>query len=172
MKGTRWFRIGPGLVLTIVASLLLWRQLPPRRNGRVDPPRIERTRVDAVLDAPLSAPDPEWLLAQRDTLRLSTAQVQKLVKLQGRWNRDTRELREALARISDQFNREMGTGGGRGVTMKALRERAAPISSLSRQLADARQAWWGEAAAVLTPAQQRRAEQAWAKRLLTKPHQK
>lgn len=167
----RWFRVGPGLLLAITGSVLLWRQLPPGPGGSTGPPRIERTRVDVTPDAPPSAPDPNWLLSQQEALGLSRPQVQKLTKLRARWSRDTRELQDAIARVSEEFNRDMASGGT-GVTVEALRQRAAPVSSLSRQLADARQAWWGEAAAVLTPAQRRQAEQAWAGRLSPEPRPK
>lgn len=172
LRKPRWFRVGPGLLLAIIGSLLLWRQLPRDPGGSTGPPRIERTRVDIKPEALPSAPDPEWLLAQQHALALSGAQVQKLLALKKRWNRDTHELRDALARASDQFNRDMASGGGKGVTIEALREKATPVSALSRELTEARRAWWGEARMVLTPAQQKQAETRWQERLSSRPHQK
>jgi len=162
----RWFRIGPGLLLAVAASVWVWQQSPrPPGGGR--PPRIERTRVDnnAVPSAApllLSAPDPDWLLARRNTLNLTEKQTARLRALHARWQRDTRALRAALARAIAQFEQE--TAARSGVTIGALQERARPVSELSRQLADARRAWWDEAAAVFTPSQRQKAEQAWAQR--------
>lgn len=161
----RWFRIGPGLLLAIIASVFLWRQLPPGPVAAPQAPRIERTRVDQAPEAPPpGVPDGEWLLAQKDALHLSAEQRQKLIKLVARWRRDTAELRDALARTSDQFNREMASDKGKGVTIDSLREKASPVSALSRELAAARRAWWNEAKHVLTAAQQQQAEAGWQAR--------
>ena len=165
----RWFRVGPGLLLAIIGSVLLWRQLPPGPGGSTGPPRMERTRVDVTPVAPLSAPDPNWLLSQKEVLGLSAGQVQKLTKLEARWSRDTHELRDEIARASEEFNRDMASGGAKGVTIEALREKAAPVSALSRELTEARRAWWGDARKVLTPAQQKKAETRWQARLSHRP---
>ena len=164
----RWFRVGPGLLLALVASFILWRQMPPMSSGRSagGPPRIERARVETASGTLLTAPDPAWLLAQRETLGLNAAQVQKLKKRKARWDRDTQALREALENASAEFNESMGRGGGKGVSLEALRERAGPVSALSRELREARRAWWDEAASVLTAAQRQRAELAWGQRLV------
>ncbi|HXI18577.1 MAG TPA: hypothetical protein VNM48_19605 [Chloroflexota bacterium] len=163
----RWFRFGPGLLLAIVASVIVWRRMPPGTFGGSAPPRIETAQIEAFPASPPSAPDLAWLLLQRDTLRLSASQRKKWEMLRNRWERDTRELRGALDRASNEFNRSM-RDNGEGVTMQQIQERAAPVSELSRQLADARRAWWNEAAQVLTTSQRQRAEEAWARRFTTK----
>ncbi|HXI18816.1 MAG TPA: hypothetical protein VNM48_20820 [Chloroflexota bacterium] len=167
----RWFRFGPGLLLAIVASVIVWRRMPPGTFGDSAPPRIETAQIEAFPASPPSAPDPAWLLSQRDTLRLSASQRKKLEMLRNRWERDTRELRGALDRASNEFNRSVrgaAKEGEHGLTIQQLQERAAPISELSRQLADARRAWWNEAAQILTNSQRQRAEEAWARRFTTK----
>lgn len=161
----RWFRFGPGLLLAIAAILLVWPHLPRSGGG---PPRIARTRADAVPNPPPGAPEPAWLLEQRHALRLSPPQVRKLNKLRARWDRDTQALRTALARSAAEFDRSMVAAGGQRATVQQLQERAAPVSEFSRQLLDARRAWWDEAATLLTGSQRRRAEQMWARRLSLK----
>ncbi len=164
--GRRWFRVGPGLLLAVAASVWVWRQQsPPRPRGEQSPPRIERTRADnRAADAPLlSAPDPDWLLARQNTLGLNRTQDARLRALHARWQRDTQTLRAALARATAQFEQETAAARSGG-TLEGLQERARPVSELSRQLADARRAWWDEAADVLIPAQRKQAEQAWARR--------
>jgi hypothetical protein len=155
--------VGPGLLIAVVASVLIWRQLPATREV---PPTVTRTRVEAgPVPAPPGAPEPGWLLQQRNDLRLNPKQVQKLSRLRARWERDTRALHQDLARASAEFNHHMAGDDGRGLTMQELHERAAPVTELSRQLSDARRAWWSEAAAVLTASQRRQAERAWVQRL-------
>lgn len=165
--GRRWFRVGPGLLLAVAASVWVWRQQSPPapRGGGQSPPRIERTRADnRAADAPLlSAPDPDWLLMQQNTLGLDEKQTARLRALHARWQRDTQTLRATLARATAQFEQETAAARS-GVTIGALQESARPVSELSRQLADARRAWWDEAAAVFTPSQRQQAEQAWAQR--------
>lgn len=110
-------------------------------------------------------------MAQQSLLGLSERQSSRLRTLHARWQRDTRDLRQALADAAVRFERETaavaaGDRGGStgGVTIKSLQEKARPISELSRQLADTRRAWWDEAADVLTLDQRRRVEQSWALR--------
>ena len=163
-----WLRFGPGLLVALVVIWLLWPRLFPPNPAS---PVVERTRLDVVPATLASAPDPAWLLAQRESLKLSAAQFQKLSRLRARWERDTRTLRAALDNASARFNRDMAedTAARRSVTVERLQERAAPVAELSRQLSQARRAWWGGAAEVLSIEQRQRAEQAWAQRFSKKP---
>jgi hypothetical protein len=135
--GTGHRLLGPGLVLTLIASVIVWRQFPPAGSG---PLRIERSRLNAVPNPP-ATPDPAWLLEQQGMLGLNAAQVRQLSRLRRRWDHDTRALREALAHASAEFEQGMRADGGRGQSIEQLQERAAPVSQLSRQLSDARRAW-------------------------------
>ena len=164
----RWFRVGPGLLLALVVSFFVWRQMPPMSSGRSagGPSRIERTRVETASGTPLTAPDPAWLLAQRGALGLNAVQVQKLKKRKVRWDRDTQALRAALEGASTEFSQSIGATGAQGVSLEALREQAVPVSALSRELREARSAWWNDAASVLTAAQRQQAERAWGQRLV------
>lgn len=158
----RWLRVGPGLVLALLAIVLLW---PTLRDGmRSDRPRIERSQL-AVIPAPPAAPELGWLLEQRDALELTPAQGEKLGRLKTRWDRETQSLREGLDEASREFERGIGGGEGPPRSIQQIQERAAPLSELSRRLAEARRAYWSEAARLLTPAQRRQAEDAWTRRL-------
>jgi hypothetical protein len=155
----RWFRLGPGLLLAIAASAFLWWQFPPQSNA---PLRIERTPHTAPV--PPSAPEPAWLLSQQEHLEMSQAQFAKLNRLRARWDRDTRDLHGKLKRASAEFNRGMTSVSGSSLTLQQIQERAAPVSDLSHQLADARAAWWEEASQTLSHEQRQRAEHNWAQR--------
>ena len=155
--------IGPGLVLAVIASVLVWRLAPPNRT---DAPRIERTRVTATLAAPATAPDPEWLLARRDSLGLDRAREERLARLATRWKRDTRALREAIDRESAEIDRAMSGKGSKNLSIDEVRDLAAPLSDLSRQLSAARSAWWSETSTVLRPDQRKRAEDLWRDRFV------
>lgn len=141
----------------MAASFIVWRQMPPQSAPRIQP-------TGAVPSVAPDAPEPAWLLAQRDELKINAAQFQKLSRLRVRWERDTRDLHDALRRASAAFNRDMAQSNGKTVTMQQLQERAAPVSEISRQLTEARRAWWSEAGQALTVTQRQQAEGSWARR--------
>jgi len=112
---------------------------------------------------PPAAPELGWILARHDALHLAPAQLDKLRRLKSRWDQDTGALREALERASAEFDREMASAQASKTSLQDLRERAGPVSELSRRLADLRRAYWGEAAQILTTAQRQEAEETWAR---------
>ncbi len=155
----RWLRIGPGLLLALTAIAWGWPYLfPPAVK-----PKIERTLQSQSPVTVPSAPDPNWLLEQRANLKMSDAQFQKLSQLQTRWTRDTRQLQTAIDAATRDFNASMSAD--KGVAMEQLQTRAAPLSELSRQMADARRAWWSEASLVLDAEQRKRAQELWQRHL-------
>ncbi len=175
----RWFRFGPGLLLAIIASVIVWQRQPLRAPARTVPEAAAYLKSSSqaksreggaeFVPAFSAAPDPDWLLSQRKALALSAGQTRNLGSLRARWQRDTRELRAMLARASEQFQRDMESGKERAVTLPEIQERAAPVAELSRQLAQARRAWWSEASGLLSVEQRKRAEADWARRFLSKP---
>lgn len=173
----RLLRVGPGLLLAALASLVLWRLSPPIPDGPA--PALPPPAPAQGVAVPPAAPDPDWLFTTRGALGLTPAQERRLGVLHSRWRRDTEPLRNALAQASAEFDRAAraewpskatttanGAAAPRGMTLEDIRQHAGPLSALSRDLADARRSWWEEAATrVLTPAQRERAERAWAERL-------
>ncbi len=155
----RWLRIGPGLLLALTAIAWGWPYLfPPAAK-----PKIERTlQSQSPMTAP-SAPDPTWLLSQRTSMKMSDAQFQKLSALQQRWTRDTRQLQGSIDAATRDFNASMNAD--KGATMEQLQTRAAPLTELSRQMSDARRAWWSEASLTLEAKQRKRAQELWSQHL-------
>lgn len=155
----RWLRIGPGLLLALTAIAWGWPYLfPPDAK-----PKIERTLQSQLPATFASAPNPTWLLSQRANLKMSDAQFQKLRALQQRFARDTRELQSSIDAATREFNASMNAD--KSATMEELQTRAAPLSELSRQMADARRAWWSEAAQVLDTKQRKRVQELWSQHL-------
>lgn len=155
----RWLRVGPGLLLALTAIAWGWPYLfPPAAT-----PKIERT---VQSDSPVtvsSAPDPTWLLGQRTSLKMSDAQFQKLSRLQQRWTRDTRQLQGSIDAATRDFNASMSAD--KSANLEQLQTRAAPLSELSRQMSDARRAWWSEASLILDTGQRMRAQELWSRHL-------
>jgi hypothetical protein len=149
-------RFGPGLVLAVVASVLLWPRLQPPA-----PVVADRTSPAAAIPRPPTAPDLDWVLGHRETLALTVAQQQKLSQLRTRWDRDSGPLRQALDQGSAEFRGRMASHP-EGVSLEAVQQGSATVSDLSRRLAGLRRAYWAEASALLTPAQRHQAETQWS----------
>ncbi len=159
-SGPRWApRIGPGILLAILAALLLWRAMPGYRSGPGPrPPQLDlRPRVG------LSAPDPEWLVKEGKEIGLDAGQMRQMRDLEARWQRDTRGIRAELSRATSDLAARMRKAGS-GATLEQMERQATPISDLTRELLQARSAWWSQASGVMTEEQRKRAEQAWANR--------
>ena len=150
----RWLRIGPGVLIALTAIAWGWPRLFPP-----DKPPVALRTLTQTENAPPSAPDPTWLLSKRSELAMSDAQFQKLSVLQSRFARDTRELQASIDAATRDFNASMNAD--KGATMEQLQTRAAPLSELSRQMSDARRAWWSEASLTLNALQRKSARAAW-----------
>jgi hypothetical protein len=160
-----WLRVGPGLLVALVASAAVWHLMPPEPAV---PTRLSEVTLEGDATTRPSAPEPYWVLEQAEALKLNAAQRQELRRLWARWHRDTQALSAELARAQAEFSRQMEADRGRPVSMHEMRERVGPVSELSRQLNEARRAWWDDTARALTAAQSRRVERMWASRLSRK----
>lgn len=167
----RWFRFGPGLVIAIIAAMFVYQRAPMQRAQplRTVPQASEMARDKSASssdNALPAAPDADWLWSQRAMLNLNPQQTRRLQNLRTRWQRDTRELQADLARASVQFEREMEQEKAHPDTLQVLAARGAPVADLSRQLAQARRAWWNEARVIFSPTQRAQAEAAWRQRFV------
>ena len=162
----RWLRFGPGLALVILALALLWPSLQGGLPG--SGPRIDRSSLTSI-PAPPAAPELSWVLEQRDSLHLSTAQVTKLSRLQNQWEGETHALREALRQETASLDRELDSQPHQGLNIREFQDRASPLSELSRRLAAARRDAWAEAALLLTSSQRQQAETNWRRHWSARP---
>ena len=157
-----WFRVGPGLLLAVMASVFVWMRVP-RQPG--PPPGGPPQTLPAQTTASRpSAPDPEWVLKNAERLKLTPAQTVTMRRLDGRWEKETRELRAELKAASTDFDGAMAASGSKGLPLADVQRLAVPVSDLTRQLAAARRAWWDEASTHLSSAQRKSAEKAWSSR--------
>ena len=158
-----WFRVGPGLVLAVAASMFVWMRAP-RQPGHPPTGPLPATRVQTTAVSRASAPDPEWIIKNAETLQLTPTQAATMRWLARRWNRETADLRAELKAASVEFDRAMAANGPRGVPLADVQRLALPVSDLTRQLAGARSAWWEEAASHLTQKQRQTATDGWSRR--------
>jgi hypothetical protein len=164
MAWLRWMRVGPGLLLAIVAAALLWRGRPDRSAAdRVASPAAASQRTMSYTPPPAAPPLP-YVLEHGDELHLTPAQRRSLTALERRCAAETAALREALDRAAGQFRSDM-EGRPASEAMRGFRERSAAIGEYSRRLAAARRACWEDAARGLTAAQRTRAEDRWRREM-------
>ncbi len=155
-----WF--GPGLLLAISASLLIWR-FAPHNTAR---PIIEHAVIPAAETTGLSAPDPQWLFAHIDQVGLKDSQKSRLQSLAGRWDHETTILRSELRQASEEFTAIVPSSGRRGDSLEQIQLGTTRVSELTRRLLDARRSWWNVASSLFTPEQRRQAEWAWSQRFI------
>lgn len=158
----RWLRFGPGMALALAAAVALWPRLQENLPGAA--PRAQRGSL-AQLPPPPAAPDLDWLRTHMAGLHLDRSQSTRLLRVVMDWDTQTRPIRMELDHAAAQFQPEADPRG-KVVRIQDLTAQTGPVSLLSRQLADARRAYWEEAARVLTPEQRRLAEAAWTRHLL------
>jgi hypothetical protein len=161
----RWFRIGPGAVLALIAGYFILRSNPDRFQPARQSPPVRPGRTSMTVPAPPAAPEVAFLLEKRHELTLTPGQIRTLTAIERQWQRDTAALREALDRSASVFHRRMQEQGGKGQTLARLEEEAAAVSDYSRQLYAARRTAWQQAARQLTAAQRQRAETLWNEKL-------
>lgn len=159
----KWFRFGPGLALAAMAGIGVWLLQAPQGPTR---PLVGRSDLPAPSTPGLTAPDPTWLLARKAALGLTVTQEKRLGQAKARWDRDTRELRANLDQAAAGLSQTLSTPGGQAVSLLQVRKQGASVSQLTRDLLEARRAWWSEAGKALTARQRREAEQAWARRFM------
>lgn len=156
--------VGPGVVLAVIAAYVGWREAPGR--SAASRPALPPPGQASLPERPTRpAPEPGFVLEQREALRLNPRQVRGLTAVRDRYERETVALREALEWSAGSFKTGMQERAERGETLQGLQERGAAVSTLSRQLAAARRGAWEEAGGHLTAGQREQAEALWHARM-------
>lgn len=163
-----WFRVGPGLVLAVVASIFIWMRAT-RQPGHTPAGPLSAAAVQQAGVSRTSAPDPEWIMENAGTFHLTSDQAATMRRLAARWGRETRDLRGDLAAATKDFDAAMEAKGGGGIPLADVQRLGLPVSDLTRQLASARRSWWGEASTHLSAAQRTAVEEAWSRRFERRP---
>jgi len=179
----RLVRLGPGLILALIGSVVVWRGSPGHLRPSYRPysrslshPVIAPTatasrgaRIEPPAPALPSAPSLDFVLEHRAEVGLTAAQVQALRTVDRQWQRQIGPRRDALDRAARAFRSEMDAHKGRGAALQELRQGAAEMSALSRQLAGDRRAAWDQASSSLSVIQRERAERLWRERIMQIP---
>lgn len=155
------FFFGPGVIIAILLSAVVWVSWGPPGSDHPDGLTPEAVR-EARRQAPAPAaeglvPEPTWLRRYAEAVELTADQRAKLDTLIADWQAETGEATAALDTESAALSGVLAQDQERGAANRALlREQAGAYSSLSGQLAEARQATWAAALDLLTLEQRER----------------
>ncbi len=152
----RLLNIGPGLIIALAISIFIgvrWfgaqKQMPAAKSG---PPIVERQVISSTYEEK-AGPTPEvrFILERRHKLGLSAAQVAKLNKLQSEWQRlygpKIAQANSAAVRAQDYL---AAAKGNRSTPVAQIKDQAASLVALSREISSARRDFWVRATGVLT----------------------
>jgi hypothetical protein len=160
--------IGPGLIIALALSVfLVWR--------RVQPPQVARPVViqhEGAIAA-TGVPDPPFVLAHAEALKLSADQRTRVRQLAEAYGKQTAARRKALDQAEQDARQKLSQAPGRTPSPTDIEDASRGVAELSGLLAEARVAAWPGLCAVLTAEQQQQARQAWAEaHTLRMPQQK
>jgi len=149
--------IGPGLAIALALSVfLVWRRLQPPQVAR--PVVIQHEGAIAAT----GVPDPPFVLAHAEALKLSTEQRAQVKKLAQTYENQTAAQRKALGQAEQDARGKLSQTSGKAPSPTDIQEASRGVAELSGLLAQARVAAWPGLCAVLSAEQQQQAKQAWA----------
>lgn len=167
--GGRWLRIGPGLVLAIVASVYVWVRDRPDLPVRSDWPSVER--VPPAVTRPPRVPDVSDLLKHAEVSALTPRQRATIAGLVKEWQAESAERRREMDRAAAAFDDTMHKARSRGQgNLNEIYRSAAETSALTSEWLARKADLWQRGLAELTPSQRRRAIELLAKHP-TRPEQ-
>jgi len=149
--------LGPGLVIALALSVfLVWRRLQPPQVAR--PVVIQHEGAIAAT----GVPDPPFVLAHAEALKLSAEQRTRVEQLTEAYEQRTAAQRKALDQAQQDARGKLTDASGKAPSPTDIQEASRGVAELSALLAEARVAAWPGLCEVLTAEQQQRARQAWA----------
>jgi hypothetical protein len=153
---SRWLRIGPGLILAIVASVYIWVQNRPDLAARPDRPVVDR--VPPVVARPPATPEIADLLKQADALALTPHQRAAIARLVEEWAPESAERRREMDQAATAFNDYMrGARQRRKENTNEIYRNAAETSALTSDWLARKASFWQRGLAELRPEQRRQA---------------
>jgi hypothetical protein len=153
-------RIGPAfLIALILAGLLLWWKhvQDQQRHG---PVVVEHQTAPSSGVA--GVPDPTFVAQHAAELGLSKKQAEQLARVDEKWGKETADLQRRLDAAAASLQAILQHAATGKLTPADYHAESEAVQALSKELAALRRAYWPRLQALLTPDQQRRAQQAWA----------
>ena len=153
----RAFRIGPGLLLAILAAVVIGIRERPHLQAPGGRPVLEH--VPRVSQRPAATPDLSELLAQAEALRLTPRQRAAVDRLMKQWAQESADRRRDMDRAAAEFSQFMQQAQRRGQGgLEEIQRHATETSALTTEWQARKAYFWQQGLAVLTPAQRQRAK--------------
>jgi hypothetical protein len=154
----RAFRIGPGLLLAILAAIVIGIQERPNLQAPRVRPVVEH--VPHFSQRPSAAPDLSLLLARADALQLTPRQRTAIVRLMKQWAPESAQRRRDMDRAAAGFTQFMQEAQHRGQgVLGDIQRHAAETSALTTQWLARKAYFWQQGLTVLTSEQRQRLRQ-------------
>lgn len=160
------FRIGAGTIVTLVLVLLIGGYgVYQQRRSAAQPPVVERTVQGTTPHG--VAPVPEFLLRHRADLVLSEGQGRRIQKIATAYRKDIWPYQQRMKTASAAYQKTMERRQqGKRPSVQELQRSSGDVQQLSSVVVTTRHAYWRQARAVLTPPQQKKADDLVAKATL------
>jgi hypothetical protein len=158
---SRFFRVGPALAAALaIAALILWQRWRWERTPRpvvVEHQTVRETGLVAV-------PDPPFVLARADALRLSATQRAQVRRLSEEYTRARAPLLARAGAVTADATAKLDQlrESGKPARLDAASPETDAIAQASRSLSEVRVRTWPRLAALLTAEQAKAARAAWA----------
>jgi len=149
--------LGPGLIIALALSVfLVWRRMQPPQVAR--PVIVQHEGAIAAT----GVPDPPFVLAQAEALKLAAEQRTEVKRLAEAYQKQTASQRKALDQAEQAARGKLSPASGKAPSPTDIQDASRGVAELSALLAEARVAAWPGLCEVLTAEQQEQAKQAWA----------
>ena len=154
-------RIGPAFLsaLILAGAYLWWRHTQLQVQER-QPVVVEHQSPSG--SGVVGVPEPSFVAQHAAQLGLSKEQTGQVSRVAEQWGKETADLQRRLDTAGAALQARLQHAARGKLTPADYQAEAALVQALSAQVAALRQANWPRLQAILTPDQQRRAQQAWA----------
>ncbi|MHB1460129.1 MAG: hypothetical protein ACYC1M_02435 [Armatimonadota bacterium] len=155
----KWLRIGPGVVIAAVLSVVVWGQWTKIETVLNTPnqqhPMIEQHLVSSSTETDAGPiPELEFILDRSDSLKLNRSQREQIMKLQQDWLHRYAPKMAAAQQAADTTREYLQQKQQSSrVPVEQIQNNAAPLISLSAEISTARRYYWNHAIKLLTIAQ-------------------
>ena len=152
-------RFGPAFLIALALSgLLLWYKHVSDQRPRG--PVIVEHQTPPSSSGTVGVPDPSFVEKHAAELGLSKKQAEQVTQEAARWEKEAGDLQRRLDAAGAALQARLQHAGK--LTPSEMHDLSGDLQALSAEMSRLRQAYWPRLQAILTPAQQQRAQQVWA----------
>ncbi len=155
----KWLRVGPGLLIAAVLSVVVWSQWgkyeTAARQAKPRLPIIERQLISSSTETDAGPiPELKFILDRSDALKLNSSQRERIMKLQQDWLHRYAPKVAAAQHAADTTREYLQQKQQSSrVPVAQIQNNATPLISLSAEISAARRSYWSQATKLLSSSQ-------------------